>query len=62
VVYGSLNVALGETEWATTQTVHVPASIVLGWWCAANVHAEQNVTARHSNAAHFENDRMTATP
>jgi hypothetical protein len=54
--------ALGEAEWAATQTVHFADSVAFECWCAANAIADQNVSNRHTNAILFEIDRITATP
>ena len=54
--------ALGEAEWAATQTVHFAASVALECWCVINAIADQNVSNMHTNATLFEIDRITATP
>jgi hypothetical protein len=51
--------ALGEAEWAVTQTVHFNASVGLEWWCATRATAEKKVSSRHRSAIFFEIDCIT---
>ena len=60
VAFGRVETALGEAEWAATQTVHLAASDALEWWCAASATADQTVSSRHSSATFFEIERMLA--
>jgi len=62
ITLGKPEGVLGEDECATTQTVHLAASVVLEWWCAANDIADQKDSKRHKYAICFEIDLMTTTP
>src|ERR1700740_1555346 len=62
VVGRGVEAALGEAEWAATQTVHFADSVALECWCAANAIADHNVSNTHRHAIRFEIDRMTTTP
>jgi hypothetical protein len=62
VNFGKLAVALGDAEWAATQTVHFVDSVAFECWCAANAIADQKISNTHRHATRFEIDRMTATP
>ncbi len=53
--------AIGEAEWAVTQTVHFNASVALEWWCETNINADPNVSSRHNPAIAFEIDRKSTT-
>lgn len=54
--------ALGEAEWAATQTEHFAASVVLECWCVMNAIADQNVSNMHTNAILFEIDSINGYP
>jgi tetrahydromethanopterin S-methyltransferase subunit H len=58
VASGSVEVVLGEAEWAATQTVHFAASVALEWLCATNSTADIKVNSRHIQAIDLEIDRM----
>jgi hypothetical protein len=58
VAFGRAETALGEAEWAATQTEHFAASVALEWWCAASSTADQTVSSRHNNATFLEIERM----
>src|ERR1700730_2545018 len=61
VVFGRAEVAVGEAEWAVTQTVHFNAPVALEWWCETNANADPNVSTRHSHATAFEIDLKSIT-
>ena len=61
VLFGRAEVAIGEAEWAVTQTVHFNASVALEWWCETNTNADPNVSSRHNHAIVFEIDRKSTT-
>ena len=62
VVGRGVEAAVGEAEWAATQTVHLADSVALECWCAANAIADKNVSNTHRNANRFEIDRMATSP
>ena len=59
VACGSLGVALGEAEWAATQTVHFAASVAFECWCVADANADQKVSSMQNHAMRFELDRKS---
>ena len=59
--FGSVDLAMGEAECATTQNAHCASSAGLEWWCAAMPYADDTVSSRHSNAICFTTDRMKLT-
>jgi hypothetical protein len=58
VASGSVEVVLGEAEWAATQTVHFAASVALEWLWVTNSTADIKVNSRHTQAIDLEIDRM----
>ena len=61
-VLGTLDLATGEAECATTHTEHWASSPKLECWCAATLYADHSVSSRHSQAIGLRTDRINAIP
>ena len=58
VVFASREVALGEAEWAATQTVHLAESVALVWWCAVKATADHRVNRMLNQPTRLQNSCM----